>query len=210
MATEAPAAPPPPAPPPQPAFSASAAAEATAALEAAGASIVPLTEAIARASWLDAHPGEDRQRLRAARFRLRALLAELDAQEGAEQRANASPFSKKDPTAYRAADFDRLAAALEGLKWRMVQKPGGASVRPDPYYQLLALLRQARKGDAQGERPMWAATGGIDFDGRQRFDAWAALKGLGGEEAKVRYVRLFHEFTPKALFAEGRGELLTA
>lgn len=207
MATPQPAQPPAPAPLTQP-FSASAAAEATAALEAAGSSIVPLTEAIARASWLDAHPGEDRQRLRAARTRLRAALAALDAQQGAEAAANASPFAKKDPASYRAADFDRLAAALEGLKWRMVQKPGGASVRPDPYYELLALLRQARDGDAKGERPIWAATGGIDFDGRQRHDAWAALKGVGGEEARMRYVRLFHEFTPKALFAEGRGELL--
>ena len=57
---------------------------------------------------------------------------------------------------------------------------------------------------------MWAKTGGIDFAGRQAWDAWAALKGVAAEEARLRYVRLFHEFTPKALFAEGRGELLLA
>lgn len=194
------------APPP---FSPSAAAEAVAALDAAdGSSVVALTEAIQRAGWLDAHPGEARQRLRAARSRLRAALARLDAQDSAEAAANASPYALRDRSAYRAADFDRLASALEGLKWRMVQKPGGASVKPDPYYALLALARQAREGDVVGERPMWAPSGGIDFDGRQRHDAWALLKGVEKEEARVRFVRLFHEFTPKALFAEGRGELL--
>jgi hypothetical protein len=32
---------------------------------------------------------------------------------------------------------------------------------------------------------------------------------MAKEEAKVKYVRLFHEFSPKALFAEGRAELLS-
>jgi len=185
-----------------------AAAAAVAALDAAASSIVPLTEAIQRAAWLDAHPGEGRQRLRAARLRLRQALASLDALQGAEAAANASPFAKSDAALYSPSDFDRLAAALESLKWRMIQKPGGASVRPDPYYALLALARQAREGDCAGERPMWAEKGGIDFAGRQAFDAWAGLKGVPAGDAEARYVRLFHEFTPKALFAEGRGELL--
>ncbi len=40
------------------------AAAAVAALHAAGDDVEALTEAITAAGWLDAHPGDDRQKLR--------------------------------------------------------------------------------------------------------------------------------------------------
>lgn len=36
--------------------------------------------------------------------------------------------------------------------------------------------QQALKGDNSGERPMWAEKGGLDFEGRSRWDAWTAVK----------------------------------
>jgi acyl-CoA-binding protein len=52
---------------------------------------------------------------------------------------------------------------------------------------------------------MWAEKGGLDFEGRARWDAWAAVKGLQAEEAKLRFVKLFYEFPPSALYSDTRG-----
>jgi acyl-CoA-binding protein len=35
---------------------------------------------------------------------------------------------------------------------------------------------QATEGDNTTERPMWAEKGGLDFEGRARWDAWADKK----------------------------------
>lgn len=43
---------------------------------------------------------------------------------------------------------------------------------------------QAEEGDNNAEKPMWAETGGLDFDGRERWEAWGRHKGLTSEEAK--------------------------
>lgn len=37
---------------------------------------------------------------------------------------------------YDIAEFDALAAKYEQLKWRMLSKPGGATVKPDSFYTL--------------------------------------------------------------------------
>lgn len=37
---------------------------------------------------------------------------------------------------------------------------------------------------------MWAERGGLDFDGRARWDAWAAIKGMDAEKAKLRFVKV--------------------
>lgn len=50
--------------------------------------------------------------------------------------------------------------------------------------RLYGLAQQATSGDNSSERPMWADKGGLDFEGRARWDAWAALKGLEAGEAK--------------------------
>ena len=146
------------------------------------------------------------QKTKAARTRLRKGLSDAAAKAqaaAASAAADASPFAK---ASYDAAEFPALAPTLEALAWRAIAKPGGATVRPDPYYELLALEAQARAGDVSGERPMWAERGGLDFDGRARWDAHAALRGVAGDEARLRFVRLYWEFSPRALYSEGRGK----
>jgi acyl-CoA-binding protein len=142
----------------------------------------------------------------AARTRLRKALADAAAKAqaaAASAAADASPFAKPS---YDAAEFAALASGFESLAWRAIAKPGGATVKPDPYYELLALNAQAKTGDVVGERPMWAERGGLDFDGRARWDAHAALRGVSKEEAKLRFVKLYCEFSPRALYSEGRGK----
>ena len=51
---------------------------------------------------------------------------------------------------------------------------------------------------------MWAERGGLDFDGRARFDARAALRGVPADAARARFVKLYYEFSPKALYSDGR------
>lgn len=48
----------------------------------------------------------------------------------------------------------------------------------------------AENGENTGERPMWAEKGGLDFDGRARWDAWTALKGMKADRAKLEFVRV--------------------
>ena len=51
--------------------------------------------------------------------------------------------------------------------------------------QIYSLYKQATEGDNEGKRP-----GFTDMVGRIKFDAWAALKGKGGDEAMQEYVDL--------------------
>ena len=51
--------------------------------------------------------------------------------------------------------------------------------------QIYSLYKQATEGDNEGKRP-----GFTDMVGRVKFDAWAALKGKGGDEAMQEYVDL--------------------
>ena len=51
--------------------------------------------------------------------------------------------------------------------------------------QMYALFKQGSTGDATGERP-----GMMDFVGRAKFDAWAALKGKSQDAAQQGYVDL--------------------
>ena len=37
---------------------------------------------------------------------------------------------------YDAAEFPDLVTKYEKLKWRIISKPGGATVKPDHFYQL--------------------------------------------------------------------------
>lgn len=59
--------------------------------------------------------------------------------------------------------------------------------RPDnqTLLQLYALYKQATAGDAEGKRPGFG-----DMVGRAKFDAWAAIKGTGKEDAMNRYIAL--------------------
>lgn len=49
---------------------------------------------------------------------------------------------------------------------------------------------QATKGDNQEERPMWAEKGGLDFEGRAKWDAWTAVKGTPGNKAMLMFVKV--------------------
>ena len=49
---------------------------------------------------------------------------------------------------------------------------------------------QATKGENSGERPMWAEKGGLDFEGRAKWDAWTACKGVKTPKAQLDFVRV--------------------
>ncbi len=51
--------------------------------------------------------------------------------------------------------------------------------------QIYGLYKQAIEGDNEGKRP-----GFTDMVGRVKFDAWAALKGKGGDAAMQEYIDL--------------------
>jgi len=55
----------------------------------------------------------------------------------------------------------------------------------DVLLKLYALYKQATAGDVSGSRP-----GMFDMVGRAKFDAWAVLSGLSGDDAKQQYVDL--------------------
>ncbi len=63
----------------------------------------------------------------------------------------------------------------------------GLAERPDnqTMLQLYALYKQGTAGDVQGERP-----GMMDFVGRAKYDAWAAIQGQTAEQAQQGYVDL--------------------
>jgi acyl-CoA-binding protein len=51
--------------------------------------------------------------------------------------------------------------------------------------KIYALYKQATEGDVEGKRP-----GFTDMVGRAKYDAWAAIKGKGKDEAMQEYVDL--------------------
>lgn len=48
----------------------------------------------------------------------------------------------------------------------------------------------AVNGENTAERPMWTEKGGLDFEGRAKWDAWAAVKGTKPEKAKLEFVKV--------------------
>ena len=74
------------------------------------------------------------------------------------------------------SDFETAVAEVKELP----EKPGN-----DDLLKLYALCKQATTGDIEGKRP-----GMMDFVGRAKYDAWAALKGTSSEDAKQAYVDL--------------------
>ncbi len=71
-------------------------------------------------------------------------------------------------------DFQAAVAAVGTL----TKDPG-----PQVKLALYALYKQATEGDVQGKRP-----GMMDFVGRAKFDAWAALAGTSAEDAAAEYI----------------------
>ena len=62
----------------------------------------------------------------------------------------------------------------------------------DELLELYAHYKQATSGDVSGERP-----GMLDFKGRAKFDAWAARKGLGRDQAMTAYVAVVEKLVAK-------------
>jgi diazepam-binding inhibitor (GABA receptor modulating acyl-CoA-binding protein) len=55
----------------------------------------------------------------------------------------------------------------------------------DVLLKLYALYKQGTEGDVSGKRP-----GFTDMVGRAKYDAWAAVKGLTGDDAMQQYIDL--------------------
>lgn len=55
----------------------------------------------------------------------------------------------------------------------------------DTLLQLYAFYKQATAGDVAGDKP-----GMFDFVGLSKYEAWARLKGMPGDEARQQYVDL--------------------
>jgi hypothetical protein len=81
----------------------------------------------------------------AARTRLRKILdaedaANLGASGGGGAQSSgaamgAAAISPHAKSSYDANEFESLAQQYEGLKWRMISKPGGAAVKPEEFYK---------------------------------------------------------------------------
>lgn len=144
----------------------------------------------------------------AARTRLRKLRAEEAAKNGASAASSTAPVEKSPHAkgSYDIAEFETLAPKYEKLNWRIISKPGGATVKPDEFYSLYGFYMQATNGDNTAERPMWAEKGGLDFEGRARWDAWTAVKGVSADKAKLEFVKTYYEFPVKCLYTDTRGK----
>ena len=58
--------------------------------------------------------------------------------------------------------------------------------------KIYSLFKQGSAGDVQGDRP-----GMMDFVGRAKYDAWAALKGQSTDQAKQSYIELIESLKSK-------------
>jgi len=74
------------------------------------------------------------------------------------------------------AKFDKAAEDAKKL-----------SERPDndTLLKLYALFKQGSEGDVSGPKP-----GFFDFVGTAKYEAWAKLKGMKGDEAMQKYIDL--------------------
>ena len=73
-------------------------------------------------------------------------------------------------------------SAAEAVK-NLARRPSN-----DHLLQLYALYKQGTEGDVSGKRP-----GMLDMKGRAKYDSWAGLKGMSGDEAQKKYVQLVQE-----------------
>ena len=72
--------------------------------------------------------------------------------------------------------FEKAAADAQ----KLTERPSN-----DVLLKMYALYKQGTEGDVQGSRP-----GMMDFKGRAKYDAWAAIEGMSAEDAMQEYVDL--------------------
>lgn len=89
------------------------------------------------------------------------------------------------------SEYEELASSWEEKKWRMLPKPGGAVVKPEDWYVLFGFQKQVEEGNIKDEKPMWASHGGLDFDGRERWEKRTAAKGLSADAAKLKFCQAY-------------------
>jgi diazepam-binding inhibitor (GABA receptor modulating acyl-CoA-binding protein) len=92
-----------------------------------------------------------------------------------------------------AAGSQREEATMSDLKARFEHAAEEAQQLPrrpenDMLLKLYALYKQGTTGDVSGARP-----GILDMTGRLKYDAWAKLKGTGGEQAMTEYIALVEQ-----------------
>ena len=174
------------------------------AIRACGDDFESLAKTIKEAEWLAETPGEYRQQWRASKTKLRSIYQDL-VKQAEEDKKNGIVRR-----AYRTEEeFPRIKDGWQGLKWKIRAMPGGATKKVDDFYTLYGYFQQATAGDNTAPQPVWAASGGLDFEGRSKWDAWNKLKGLSSEVAKKKFVALYYELDPKAcLYKDGREEAL--
>jgi diazepam-binding inhibitor (GABA receptor modulating acyl-CoA-binding protein) len=66
------------------------------------------------------------------------------------------------------------------------------TISNDELKQVYALYKQATVGDVDTARP-----GMLDLKGKAKWDAWNAVKGMGREEAKQKYIALATQLKEK-------------
>lgn len=193
---------------------------AVSALAACGEDIAQLEAAVSKYAWLEDHPGPHRQKWRLARGKVqraktpskivRVGAANAEAEEAVEEKSDGFQFEHGasgktydvDADFAKFTDENNKKEYFYNLKWRMKQMPGGASMKREEFYYLYGLEQQAKNGDNNTERPMWAERGGLDFEGRERWAQWERMKGMDAATAKKHFVEVYHEFDrKKALYA---------
>jgi diazepam-binding inhibitor (GABA receptor modulating acyl-CoA-binding protein) len=78
------------------------------------------------------------------------------------------------------SDLKKMFEAATVDATNLAEAPGN-----DVKLKLYGLFKQASTGDVTGSRP-----GFTNMVGRAKYDAWAAVKGISGEDAMRQYIDL--------------------
>jgi acyl-CoA-binding protein len=78
------------------------------------------------------------------------------------------------------ADLKAAFEAAVAASKKLPEKPDNMTL-----LKIYSLYKQATEGDVEGKRP-----GFTDMVARAKFDAWAAVKGKSGDEARQDYIDL--------------------